>query len=120
MNGLPASTAPQGSHRLYRYIHEKEAKKILDYIYSLLAKMKEHYCVYIGTKDLDRLATFVSGYECALFDLLGIQSQFKTIEAVLGTSLLGDVGIWASTALFIAQQSTALLKQINSTTPDLH
>ena len=66
--------------------------------------------MYIGTKDLDRLATFVSGYECALFDLLGIQSQFKTIEAVLGTSLLGDVGIWASTALFIAQQSTALLE----------
>lgn len=78
MNGLPASTTPHGSHRLHRYIHEKEVKKILDYIYSLLAKMKEHYCVYIGTKDLDRLATFVSGYECALFDLLGIQSQFNS------------------------------------------
>ena len=40
-------------------------------ISNLLVRMKERYGVYIGDQSLDRLATFLSGYECALFDAEG-------------------------------------------------
>lgn len=43
----------------------------------LLENMEQNYGVYIGTKSLPRLATFISGYECAIFDLTGERIGFN-------------------------------------------
>lgn len=50
----------------------------MDYIFALLAKIKERYAVYIGGPNIHKLSTFLSGYECALFELLGVRAQFDS------------------------------------------
>lgn len=50
----------------------------MDYIFALLTKMKERYAAYLGGPDIHKLSTFLSGYECALFELLGVRAQFDS------------------------------------------
>lgn len=50
----------------------------MDYIFALLAKMKERYAAYIGGPNIHKLSIFLGGYECALFELLGVRAQFDS------------------------------------------
>lgn len=46
----------------------------MDYIFALLEKMKERYAAYIGGPNIHKLSIFLGGYECALFELLGVRA----------------------------------------------
>lgn len=54
-------------------------KKSEEQVYILLGRIKEKYGVYIGSKSVSRLATFVSGYECAMVDITGHHPHFDVM-----------------------------------------
>lgn len=41
----------------------------MERIFNLLDNIKDKSGVYIGDKNLQKLSTFLSGYECALYDI---------------------------------------------------
>ncbi len=50
----------------------------MERIYRLLENIRNRYGVYIGVRSLERLSTFLSGYECALLDLNGERVAFDS------------------------------------------
>lgn len=61
----------------------------MECIFNLLDNIKGKSGAYIGGKDLGMLSTFLSGYECALYDITGERVRFDYtfqlyVEIVLG------------------------------------
>ena len=50
----------------------------MERIFNLLDNIKDKCGVYIGNKNLQKLATFLCGYECALYDLTGESVLFDS------------------------------------------
>ena len=66
----------------------------MDYINTVLEKIRNCYGAYIGTKSVHRLATFLSGFECAIYELTGkystLNSRFQLfIEKKFNISFCG-------------------------------
>lgn len=50
----------------------------MDYIEYILKKIKTAYGMYIGNKSLHSLASFMSGFECAIYELTGKRHNFNS------------------------------------------
>lgn len=50
----------------------------MERIYVLLENIKDKSGAYIGDKNLHKLSTFLSGYECALYDITGERVFFDS------------------------------------------
>lgn len=46
-------------------------------VFSLLDRIEQSYGVYIGDKSISKLALFVSGFECALYETTGVRTGFN-------------------------------------------
>ena len=42
----------------------------MERIRKIINSIRKNYGVYIGTPSLSKLSTFLSGYECAIYDML--------------------------------------------------
>ena len=66
----------------------------MERIFNLLDNIKDKSGVYIGDKNLQKLSTFLSGYECALYDItrerVFFDSTFQLyVEIALGKNNYG-------------------------------
>ncbi len=54
---------------------------IMERIRKIINSIRKNYGVYIGTPSLSKLSTFLSGYECAIYDMFceryNFNSQFQ-------------------------------------------
>ena len=48
------------------------------HLFEILEKIKNHYGVYIGYKSIEKLADFISGFECAVYELTGTHEEFSS------------------------------------------
>lgn len=71
----------------------------MEAVFALLKRIQLDYGVYIGRKSVHRLAMFLSGYECALRDIQGVQPCFNSAfqrfieqkEAYIGSKHWADI-----------------------------
>ena len=72
----------------------------MEEILNLLDELRKNYGLYIGKKSLNELATFISGYECAMNRLLGHYSFFNSkFQLFIDESVRDDYHVhhWAKT-----------------------
>ena len=62
----------------------------MEEIFNLLDELQDNFGMYIGNKSLNKLTTFISGYECAMNRLLGHYSFFNSKFQLFVDSFLGD------------------------------
>ena len=52
----------------------------MDYLYTILEKIKNHPELYIGKKSIQKLADFINGYICAIFEITGKKVFFGNFK----------------------------------------
>ena len=48
------------------------------YLFIILEKIKNQYVVYLGYKSLYKLVDFISGFICAIYELMAIDVEFNS------------------------------------------
>ena len=51
----------------------------MDRVFRVLYKIRDNYGAYIGKKSISNLATFISGFECGIYEVCGDYACFDSL-----------------------------------------